>query len=97
MESKRRLGTGKAKMMMERTASRTVKFTFTLLKIIFLIIIVYTVIISIYILFTPDAQEFLIDIVTLSIGGFWAFFLGYFGWRMGQNLEDYLAHMKKKK
>lgn len=96
MEAKRKLDAGKAKIMMEKTASKTVKFTFTMLKVIFVMVIIYTIIISIYILFTPDAKDFLINIATLSIGGFWAFFLGYFGWRMAESIENYFIHMKKK-
>ena len=97
METKKRLDTGKAKLIMEKTASRTVKFTLTMLKVIFVIVILYTIVVSIYILFTPSARDFLIDMATLSIGGFWAFFLGYFGWRMGQSIEYYFTHIKKNK
>lgn len=28
-------------------------------------------------------------ITSLSLGGFWAFFFGYFGWRIGQEIENY--------
>lgn len=97
MEKKRRLDASKARRVMEKTASKTVKFTLTMLKVIFVIVIIYSVLVSIYLLFSSSGGDFLIDIATLSIGGFWAFFLGYFGWRMGQSLEEYFTHIEKKK
>jgi len=87
----------RAKKMVEKTASTTVKFTKTMVKIVFVFIIVYTIIISVYIFFTIEHREdFLSNIATISVGGFWAFFLGYFGWRMGQTIEEYFIHLKKK-
>jgi membrane protein YdbS with pleckstrin-like domain len=87
----------KAKKIMEETATRTVKVTMTIVKIIFVLIIFYTVAVSIWIFLTTDAKSFLTNIATISVGGFWAFFLGYFGWRMGQTLELYFISMKKRK
>jgi len=87
----------KAIEVVERTASTTYKATVTMVKVIFILIIIYTVIVSIYIFFTSEKEKFLTDIATLSVGGFWAFFLGYFGWRMGQTIEVYLRSIKKDK
>lgn len=87
----------RAKKVVEKTASTTVKFTKTIVKIIFILIIVYTIIVSLYIFFTTESRdEFVTNIATISVGGFWAFFLGYFGWRMGQTIEEYLSHIRKK-
>jgi len=87
----------KAKKAVEKTASTTVKVTMTMLKIVFVVIIVYTIFISVYLFVTTDQEQFLTNIATLSVGGFWAFFLGYFGWRMGQTIEYYFIHIKKRK
>jgi len=94
---KTRIDKGKAKKIMGETATKTVKLTMTVVKIIFVLIIFYTVAVSIWIFLTTDAEVFLTNIATISVGGFWAFFLGYFGWRMGQTLELYFIHMKKRK
>ena len=87
----------KAKKVVEKTATTTYKATVTMVKVIFILIIVYTIIISLYIFLTSDREKFLTDVATISVGGFWAFFLGYFGWRMGQTIEVYLRSIKKKK
>jgi hypothetical protein len=63
----------------------------------FFLVIVYTVIVSIYLFFTSNQEQFLTNIATISVGVFWAFFLGYFGWRLGETLENYLYSIKKKK
>jgi len=88
----------KAKKIVEKTATGTVKVTMTILKIIFVLIIAYTIIASLYFfLGTEDQGKWLIDnVVLVSVAGFWAFFLGYFGWRMGQTIENYLIHRWKK-
>jgi len=86
----------KAKIIVEQTASKTVKFTMTIVKIIFILIIIYTVIVSIWIFFQTGSEDFFTNIATISVGGFWAFFLGYFGWRMGQTVEGYFTQIKKK-
>jgi hypothetical protein len=94
---KTRIDTERAKKMVEKTASTTVKFTKTIVKVIFVLIILYTIIVSLYIFFTTyDRGTFLTNIATISVGGFWAFFLGYFGWRMGQTIEDYFSQIKKR-
>jgi len=97
MDEKRKTYADKAIKAVEGTATKTVKATITLVKLIFIIIIIYTIIISLYIFLTSDREVFLTNVATLSVGGFWAFFLGYFGWRMGQTIELYLRSLKKKK
>jgi hypothetical protein len=88
--------TAKAKKVVEETASITIKVTATVVKIIFILIIIYTVAAAIF-LFTSDREPFLTNMATVSVGGFWAFFLGYFGWRMGQTIELYFHDLKKNK
>ena len=89
---------GKAKKVVEETTHTTLKVTKTIFISIFIIIIIATVVFSIYkILFSENLNVFLEQIITLGIGGFWAFFLGYFGWRMGQTIEVSFYKLKWKK
>ena len=89
--------TDKAKKVVEETAVKTFKVTAMLAKIIFIVIIVFTFFVTIWQYFFVKREQFLTDIATLSVAGFWAFFLGYFGWRMGQTIEVYFLQLKKKK
>jgi hypothetical protein len=88
--------TTKAKKVVGETASITIKVTATVVKIIFILIIIYTIAAAVF-LFTSDQEAFLTNMATVSVGGFWAFFLGYFGWRMGQTIEVYFHNLKKDK
>jgi len=98
MDNGRTTAKDKVMKVVEKTASTTYKATITMVKAIFVLIIIYTVIMSLYIFLTTDSREkFLTDVAIISVGGFWAFFLGYFGWRMGQTIEVYLHSIKKKK
>jgi len=90
-----KISKAKAKRVMKETTTKTVKFTKYLILTVFLIIIAYTVIVMIFGFFKSGA-DFLENVATLSVGGFWAFFLGYFGWRLGQTIEEYLSQMRKK-
>ena len=95
---KTKIDRGKAKKVVEETASRTVRFTIKMVKVIFIIIIIYTAVVTIYFfLKTPTPVKKLEEVATLSVAGFWAFFLGYFGWRLGQSIEVYLWDVRKKK
>lgn len=96
MVSKRKAYKDKAKKVVGETATKTVKATKTVVKIIFILIIIYTFFISIYLFLTTDPEQFLTNVATISVGGFWAFFLGYFGWRMGETVESHFRSMKKK-
>ena len=86
----------KAKKVIEQTATKTVKFTKTIFLSIFVVMIICTIAFSVYQFMSQDLNIFLEGVATLSIGGFWAFFLGYFGWRMGETVEHYLISMRKK-
>jgi len=85
----------KAKKALGETATKTVKFTVKTLIVIFIVIIIYTIAVM-YLGYIRSGDNFLEDIATISVGGFWAFFLGYFGWRLGQTIEERFASMKKK-
>jgi hypothetical protein len=96
MENRGKTYTDKAKKVVEETAAKTYKATAMLVKIIFIVIIVCTVFVTIWQYFFVKREQFLTDIATISVAGFWAFFLGYFGWRMGQTIEVYFLGLKKK-
>jgi len=86
----------KAKKVVEETTQTTLKVTKIIFIFMFFVIIIITVVFSIWkVIYTKDVN--LEQIVTLGIGGFWAFFLGYFGWRMGQTIEISIHNFKKKK
>jgi len=69
----------------------------TMIKIIFVLVIVYTAAVTLWVYINSDPEVFFTNIATLSIGGFWAFFLGYFGWRLGQSIEVYFYDIRKRK
>jgi len=60
------------------------------------LIIAYTIAVTI-LGYIKSGIDFLESIATISVGGFWAFFLGYFGWRLGQTIENYLISIKRNK
>lgn len=76
------------------TASFAWDITSKVIRWVFIIIVAYIAIVMIY-GFYAQGPEFLQNIVTFSIGGFWAFFLGYFGWRLAQQIEEILLNFKK--
>lgn len=91
----RKINKERAKQVLGKTATKTVQFTKKTVIIIFVLIIIYTIIVTVLGIIRSGA-DFLENIATISVGGFWAFFLGYFGWRLGQTIENYLASMRKK-
>ncbi len=86
----------KAKKVIKKATSETIRFYKHFLIIIFIIIIIYTIVVSIWTFITAGA-DFLTNVATISVGGFWAFFLGYFGWRMGQTIEEYFRKIRHRK
>lgn len=83
----------KAKIVVKKTATKTVKFTFGILIWIFIILIVY-ISFATLLGYLYQGNQFLTNIATISIGGFWAFLFGYFGWRLGQSIEEYFNQAK---
>ena len=69
--------------------------TYKVFKWVFALIFLY-IVISIFSLFLSKRYQFIEQIVTLSIGGFFGFFMGYFGWRAGQILEEHFNKISKK-
>jgi len=63
----------------------------------FLFLILVYVIISVSIMFLTQSYEFLQQIVTLSLGGFFGFFMGYFGWLFAHQLVTWLKGKREEK
>ena len=76
----------------------TKKTSWVFIRWIFVLLIIYISITTIYGYYVIR-EDFLQQIASLSVGGFWAFFFGYFGWRLGQAIEDHYINkrMIKKK
>lgn len=70
MQRKKTIDRDKAIRVVEETASKTVKAALTLVMVTFFLIIVYTVIVSIYLFFISNQEQFLTNIATISVGGF---------------------------
>jgi len=85
----------KAKHVVEKTATRTVEVTIGILKWIFIVLFIYISGVTFWGYLTAG-EEFLTNVVTISVGGFWAFLFGYFGWRLGQSIELYFIKLRKK-
>ena len=93
---KKSIDSQKAKKVVEKTATKTVHVTIGFLKWIFILLIIYITIITSWGYFT-SGEQFLTNIATISVGGFWGFLFGYFGWRLGQSIEEYFNNTLRKK
>jgi len=91
-----RVSAGKAKKVVEETTIKTVKATSHFIRWIFILLAGYVGIVT-FLGYISTGQEFLATVATASVGGFWAFFFGYFGWRLGQSIEDYFNRQIIKK
>jgi len=95
MDTKKRpLNPKQAKKVVEKTATKTVEVTVGILKWVFILLIIYISVVT-FLGYLTTGEKFLTDIATLSIGGFWGFLFGYFGWRLGQTIEDYFHKVQK--
>ena len=63
----------------------------------FLFLILVYVIISVTTMFFTKSYEFLQQIVTLSLGGFFGFFMGYFGWLFAHQITTWLSGKRREK
>ena len=93
--NKEKMNPKKAVKVVEKTATRTVEFTIGVLKWIF-IILLFVISIATFLGYLERGNQFLVEIATLGVGGFWAFLFGYFGWRLGQSIEEFFQAAKKK-
>lgn len=74
----------------------TVRITLYAFKWILLLILIY-VVISVIMMVYIQRYEFLAEIVGISIGGFFAFFMGYFGWMFAHSIMEWLGRKKEPK
>lgn len=59
-------------------------------RLLLLVVLVY-IVTSTLIMFLTQSFSFLRQVVTLSIGGFFGFFMGYFGWVLAHKLTRWLS------
>jgi hypothetical protein len=76
--------------------TKTLMITTYAVRWLLFLILVY-VVISVSVMFLTRSYEFLQQIVTLSLGGFFGFFMGYFGWIFAHQLTMWLKGKKKEK
>ena len=84
----------KAKKVVKETGKATYKTGSHLIYIGFTIIVVYTIVVSVF-GFLSSGPQFIENVNTLGIGGFWAFFMGYFGWNFAARLSNYLKELRR--
>jgi len=80
------------KKIQETTLQTTVSF----LRWIFFLIFLYIGFTIIYGLWL-DGMDFINSVMTFSVSGFFAFFMGYFGWRLAELIEEWLRKTRGKK
>ncbi len=83
------------KEFMEYLPTKTVAVTIYALRWVLFLVLVYIILSTTVMLFT-ESYAFLQQIVTLSIGGFFGFFMGYFGWLFAQQITSWLGGKKEK-
>ena len=80
----------------KKVPEMAIKATSRTIKYILILILAYTVI-SMIILINESRMEFLKSIVQWSVGGFWAFFMGYWGWMFAEEItKSVRKHAVKK-
>lgn len=79
----------------EKIPHTIIKGTDHALRIILSIILIY-IIISIVLMAWTLKMTFLINIVSWSVNGFFAFFMGYFGWILADQITNYVKHHTNK-
>lgn len=72
----------------------TVRVTLYAFRWILLLILIYVVVSVIMMVYT-QRYEFLAEIVGISVGGFFAFFMGYFGWMFAHSIMEWLSKKKE--
>ncbi|HEC95188.1 MAG TPA: hypothetical protein ENI45_04395 [Thermoplasmatales archaeon] len=85
---------GSYKEFVEHLPTKTLAVTVYALRWILFLVLVYIIISTTVMLFT-ESYSFLQQIVTLSIGGFFGFFMGYFGWIFAHHITTWLSGKKE--
>jgi len=69
----------------QKVLKTSVEITGHTLRILLAVVVAYVVITMIF-LAIQQKDAFLVNIATWSMGGFWAFFMGYFGWMIAESI-----------
>ena len=86
-----------SKEKVEKIPEKTIKATGTAIKYSLVLVLIY-IIISTALIIYANQQQFLENIVLWSIGGFWAFFMGYWGWMFADQIsKSFIKKIKKTK
>jgi quinol-cytochrome oxidoreductase complex cytochrome b subunit len=84
----------RTKKILKQKAKTTVDATFHFIRWMFFLLVVYISVVTAWGYLT-SGEEFLTQIIALSVGGFWAFFFGYFGWRLAESIEEHFNIKKR--
>jgi hypothetical protein len=85
------------KKKIDMIPEKTIEATKSALKYIMSIVLIYIVASTAYLIYMQRGQ-FFNDVVIWSVGGFWAFFMGYWGWILAQSIsQSFMKKIKKKK
>jgi len=83
------------KVTLEELPKHAMRLSLHGIKLLMVIILLY-IIAGTIILLVTQGFSFLQNIITLSIGGFFAFFMGYFGWIFAESImKSFNEKMKK--
>ena len=74
---------------------KTVEFTLSALRWVFLLIFLF-IAVGIIMLFITGGESYIQTIVGYSITGFFTFFMGYFGWILAQSIIEMMLGEEKK-
>jgi len=82
------------KKQLETIQKTTVKTTIHFFRWVFFLIFLYIAFTIIW-GFWFKGNEFFEQVITFSVSGFFAFFMGYFGWRLAEIIEEWLRKKGK--
>ena len=80
----------------EKIPETTIKMTGHALRYLLAIVAIYLIISMLWLIYTKK-EEFIDSIVLWSIGGFWAFFMGYFGWILAEQITNSFTNKVKRR
>lgn len=79
----------------DQAVDTTIEISTHVVKYSLVVVLVYLVITMLYLIYTKR-ETFFENIATWSIGGFWAFFMGYFGWLFAESITKSFSRKIKK-
>ena len=85
----------KKKINFDEIPKHAIRASYHGIRWLMMLILIY-IVASTLILLVTQGYTLIKDIVTLSIGGFFAFFMGYFGWVFAENImKSFNERIKK--